>query len=46
VLIQSTFVKLEGDGAYSIKFAELGKRGVNVLQIIDNEKMYSKKLFL
>ena len=46
VLIQSTFVKLEGDGAYSIKFAALGKRGVSVLQIIDNEKMYSKKLLL
>jgi hypothetical protein len=44
MLIQSSSVTLEGDGAYTINVDELCKRRVNVLQIIESEKIYSKKL--
>ena len=46
MLLQSSSVTLEGDGAYTLRFSEPDKKAVNLLQIIENDKMYSKKLLL
>ena len=46
MLLQSSSVTLEGDGAYTLHFSEPDKTTVNLLQIIENDKMYSKKLLL
>ena len=46
MLLQSSLVTLEGAGAYTLHFSEPDKKAVNLLQIIENDKMYSKKLLL